>query len=126
MNQNKTSIIVVGGGSASGKTSLAKELHAELNKRNIETLLCSQDDYTTCPDVDTHSLIPISEYNFDTPHAIDTKHLFSDINKILTGKEVYMPKYYFGEKPKEYNVQHSGTPEIIILEGTFVFSDRGP
>lgn len=113
-------LITIAGGSASGKTSLANDLCITLQNTGIKTLLCSQDDYTICPNKDLKSTIPISEYDFDKPYAIDTKHLFSDVTKILNGKSVYMPKYYFGKKDKEYKVQNSGKPEIIILEGTFV------
>lgn len=115
-------LITIAGGSASGKTTIAKDLANFLNQSGIKTLLCSQDNYTICPSTDITSLVPISEYDFDKPYSIDTRHLFSDISKILNGKKVYMPEYHFGQKDKEYKKHYSGNPEIIILEGTFVLS----
>jgi uridine kinase len=120
MKEKEIKLITIAGGSASGKTTIANDINKYLQNNGINSLLISQDDYTLCPSVDLDLLIPISEYNFDRPYAIDTKHLFSDINKILRGNEVMLPKYYFGEKPKEYDAINSGKPDIVILEGTFV------
>lgn len=113
-------LITIGGGSASGKTTIAKDICDTLNNSGVKTLLCSQDNYTICPSTDVKLLVPISDYDFDKPYAIDIKHLFSDITEILNGKNIYMPEYHFGQKDKEYDKHYSGNPEVIILEGTFV------
>lgn len=113
-------LITIGGGSASGKTTIAKDICDTLNNSGVKTLLCSQDNYTICPSTDVNLLVPISDYDFDKPYSIDIKHLFSDITEILNGKNIYMPEYHFGQKDKEYDKHYSGNPEVIILEGTFV------
>ncbi len=115
-------LITIAGGSASGKSTIAKNLEEFLNDSGIKTIVCSQDNYTICPLADIKPLVSISEYNFDNPYSIDTKHLFSDITKMINGENVYMPEYYFGQKQKEYKKNFSGSPEVIILEGTFVLT----
>lgn len=117
MNNIKLSLIA--GGTASGKTTIAKNVHNRLLDMNINSLLISQDDYTICPVTDVQ-IKDIEKYDFDKPYAIDTRHLFSDITQLIEGNEIMMPKYYFGAKGKEYDVISSGQPEVILLEGTFV------
>lgn len=113
-------LILVAGGSASGKTTIAEEINSNLIELGVKSILCSQDNYTICPSKDLNLIVPISKYNFDKPYAIDTKHLFSDIGNLLKGNEVMFPKYHFGKSPKEYSHTPSGVPDVIILEGTFV------
>ena len=116
---NTSTLHLFAGGTASGKTTIAKEVNDYLSNKGINTLLISQDDYTICNLTDVN-IKDVANYDFDKPYAIDTKHLFSDITNLLNKQEVLLPKFYFGDKPKEYNVTKSGTPDVILLEGTFV------
>jgi len=114
--KNKPFVIGIAGGSGSGKTFF---LNCFLNHfKTDEICLISQDDY----------YIPVGEltqeqnklHNFDLPNAIDDKHFFTDIQKILNGETIYKKAYKFNKKNAEQEILEIKPASILIIEGLFI------
>lgn len=111
-------LILVGGGSCSGKTSFSSALSKYLG----DTLILSQDnyfiDYSMCSENELDS------ENFDIPEAFMTNLLVENIKDIIVGRQTKLPLYDFkchktGEW-KEYNDK----PKYIIVEGIMTFNSE--
>jgi uridine kinase len=106
-------IISISGGSASGKTTFAKELHQNLKN----SFLLSQDNYTK--DVSHLSLKEIEEYDFDQPDSIHSEELINNIKELKLKGKTKIPEYDFISakcKLKEIEIKK---PQYLILEGIF-------
>lgn len=111
----KTHLILIGGGTCSGKTTIAKAIGKKIG--NANTVIISHDNYYL--DLSHLSKEDIQQVNFDHPDAIDHEYLLSDIRKILSGKSVTIPDYNFityHRTPGTINIEN---PKVIILEGIF-------
>lgn len=112
MTKNK--IIVICGGSASGKTAVSQELC----KRNPEnTVLISQDEYYK-----TFNELTIEEkklINYDHPDAYDIELLVKNLIKLKMGESIENPLYSFSEYARTGTKTIFEKP-VIILEGMLV------
>jgi uridine kinase len=106
-------IISIGGGSASGKTTLAKELHASC----LNSFLLSQDHYTK--DVSHLTIDEISEYNFDHPEAVHGNILEQNISELFEFGVTKLPEYDFITAKCELFKKEVFKPDILIVEGIF-------
>ena len=104
-------LILITGGSASGKTHLANII---VDKFNGEAIRISQDVFYK-PGGD-------STRNYDLPEAFDLKLQRETIDKLIKGQEVELPIYDF---TKHDVVGHKKVKpaKYIIFEGLFAFND---
>jgi uridine kinase len=118
MNNQKAEpeIILVGGGSCSGKSTLAKNILRELSSCAFVEKITIDDYYRDLSDRDGEWL---NDYNFDSPDAIDAKLLFTHLKALLSGKHVKRQRYDF----KTHSISYPGTDvnpaAFIIVEGIF-------
>ena len=118
MNNQKTEpkIILVGGGSCSGKSTLAKNIFRELSPCTFVERISIDDYYKDLSDRDP---VLLNDYNFDSPEAIDSKLLFTHLKTLLSGKHVKRQHYDF----KTHSINYPGTEvnpaTFIIVEGIF-------
>ena len=111
-------ILLIEGGTSSGKSTLSQKLHTSL-KANFSVSLLKQDDYYK--DLTNLSNKEILNYNFDSPEAIDINLFCNDVALLSSGKRIEKRKYDFIEH-KTYNLKEWIYPaEILICEGLFVF-----
>jgi uridine kinase len=108
-------LILIGGGTSSGKTTIANQITSQLNNQNVYTF--SHDNYY----YDLANLTPeeIKKINFDHPDAIDSKSLISDVKKILAKEEIYIPDYDFITHRRIKGEYINNSYDVIILEGIF-------
>ena len=118
-NRKKAILIGVGGGTGSGKTSVAKALTREFGSKDV--LLIEQDSYYN--DISHMTFEERSLINFDHPDSVDFKLIREHISDVLKGNEIKVPIYDFKthlrtDKTSNYRGHH-----IIILEGILSLYD---
>lgn len=113
-------IVLVAGGTASGKTSIAKNL-IKIIGENSSTLL----------EIDNYYL-PKSEalaknkrwnvVNYDNPGSINWDLLLSDLNKLISGKDVMKSLYDYTKEnyTKEFITLKAN--DVIVVEGIFALA----
>ena len=117
----KPIVIGIAGGSASGKTSIAKKLkeHFSVTKHVV---IIRMDDYYK-----DQSSIPMEERletNYDHPFAFDNELLIEHLNKLLEGLPVEKPIYDFEKHNRKKETITVWPREIIILEGLLILNDE--
>jgi uridine kinase len=106
-------IISISGGSASGKTTLAKILNKEISN----SFLLSQDHYTK--DVSHLNDDELSKYNFDVPSAIHGDILIENIKELIKSGRTKIPEYDFETSSCKLFHKEIIKPQILIIEGIF-------
>ncbi len=115
MISKKARLILIGGGTCSGKTTMAKAIDKRLSDQ--KTVILSHDNYY-------HDLshVPHEEVvrvNFDHPKAIDHEYLISDMIQMLSGDAVTIPDYDFATHKRMEGTTCIADAEVVILEGIF-------
>lgn len=106
-------IILIGGGSCSGKSTIADSV-AEALRSDVS--VCSIDSYYK--DLSDISEDDIKDYNFDVPSAIDIESLVDDITMLTDGLAVHVPLYDY-QSHKRVGYKIVGPCKILIVEGLF-------
>ena len=81
----KPTIIGIAGGTASGKTTIAKKIYEQTKSYGTITLIRMDDYYKTFPN------IPVDERgnkNFDHPDSFETDLMIEDIKRLKNGEAV--------------------------------------
>jgi uridine kinase len=109
-------IIGVGGASGSGKTSVSSILKAQLPMLKVAAI--SGDSYykPLGHDVDA------SNYNFDTPAAIDFDLLADHLLELRTGAAVEIPHYDFATHSRLADTTLMHGVDVIIVDGIFTLA----
>ena len=113
--RSQSKLILIGGGSGAGKTSITKSLSTVLG-----------------PTLTT--VIPLDAYyrdrshmrqddplvgNFDSPDALDHELLDAHIRSLLTGKSIKRPRYNYQTHRREKERQPASPRQYLIIEGLF-------
>lgn len=116
-------VISIAGSSGSGKTSVAKDIIRDLNIPNV--LLLSMDNfYKPLRDPKLRKMAFESNYDFDSPTAIDMDMLYEVLRDLKTGKRTKIPIYSFVEHDRSRDkFINAYAPNIIILEGIYALYD---
>lgn len=106
-------IIGIAGGTASGKTTVVKEIVNSLPKG--EVVVIPQDSY-----YNDSSHIPVEErqfINFDHPDAFDWDLLVNHLSMLREGKAIEQPTYSYLTCTRGTETIHLEPRKIIIIEG---------
>ncbi|KAI2800933.1 hypothetical protein RDWZM_003984 [Blomia tropicalis] len=115
-------IIGVCGGSASGKTTVAKKIIEALDVPWV-TLL-SMDSFYKILNEEQHEMAHNNEYNFDHPDAFDFDLLIETLRKLKEGKRVEVPIYNFVTHSREKFTKTMYGANVIICEGILIFANQ--
>lgn len=115
--ERQARMVLLAGPSSSGKTTTAKRLAVLLMACGLRPYTISTDDYFVNR-VDT----PRDEngiYDFERVDAVDIPFFNEQMNALLRGEEVELPRYDFprGERVFEGRKLCIGPDDVIILEG---------
>jgi len=117
----KSVIIGIAGGSASGKTSIAKRLLKSFEETN-SVLIIRQDDYYK--DQSDMLMEERVKTNYDHPFAFDNDLLAQHLVCLIKGEEVEKPTYDFVNHTRSHVTEIIRPSDVIVLEGLFVLEDE--
>ena len=115
----KPTIIGIAGGTASGKTTIAKRLFDEASKNGSVSLI-RLDDYYFNMDKVVRSKTGM--LNYDHPDSYDIDYIMEHLNELKEGRSINKPIYDFvtHSRMSEYEVVEPSN--IIIVEGIMAFA----
>lgn len=115
----KTLIIGVAGGTASGKTSVAKALYDTFSYETIT--LISQDDYYN--DQSHMTMEERENVNYDHPLSMDSSLMANQLEQLILGKPIQKPTYDYANHTRSIQTELINPTKIIIIEGLFVLEN---
>ncbi len=111
-------IVMLAGPSSAGKTTTARKLCENLNKKGVKTYVLSLDDfYLNREDI---PYLPDGTQDYETVYALDLDLFTECVNKLLMGETVKNPVFDFttGKRSdKEFNEITLGKEDVVIIEG---------
>ena len=113
-------IILIGGGSASGKTYVLRKVLEKIPEDRITRI--SIDDYYK-----DFSVLPMEErvkVNFDHPKAFDWKLMNEQINDLKNGKTIEKPIYDFTIHGRSSKTEIVEPKELIVVEGIMALVNK--
>lgn len=113
-------MIGIAGGTASGKTSVAKAITADFSLDQIA--LIEQDSYYL--DLSHLSKEERDTFNFDHPNAVDFNLAKDHLSQLLKGNPIDVPIYDYTTHTPSGNNTHLDGQHIIILEGILALHDE--
>lgn len=109
-------VVGIAGGTASGKTTVARKLHEALETSGVSFI--DQDSYYRDLGHLTHE--ERREVNFDHPDAFDTDLLVAHLKALKTGQAIDKPVYDFVESTRTARTTPVVPAELILIEGILV------
>lgn len=117
----KPVVIGIAGGSASGKSSIAKILKEHF-KETQSVYIVRMDDYYK-----DQSDIPLEkryDTNYDHPFAFDTELLIEDIKKLKSGNSIEKPVYDFINHTRSTYTETVECSDVLVIEGLMALDDE--
>ena len=108
-------VVGIAGGTASGKTTVARKVRDALAAR---VSFLDQDSYYR--DLSDMNLDERREVNFDHPDAFDTELLVSHVRALREGQRIEKPVYNFVSSIREARTVPVEPGELILIEGILV------
>lgn len=113
-------IVLVGGGSSSGKSYVTKHVIEKIGEENI-CRLTIDDYYKDLTDVPMEARAKI---NYDHPKAFDWKLLRAQIQDLKNDKPIDKPVYDYVIHNRSDKVEHIVPKKIILVEGIMALVDK--
>ena len=116
----KPLLILVAGGSASGKSTVVEEI---LDRAGIDdVLIIKHDDYYY-----DQSDIPLDvrfQTNYDHPSSLDNALLINHLKQLIQGHSIDKPVYDFVNHTRSTSIEHIQPKPIIIVEGILILENE--
>jgi uridine kinase len=104
-------VLVIGGGTASGKSSIVSRFVAATGAAHL-----SHDRYYfDAPEPRGH--------DFDHPDALDTARLVADVERLKRGESVELPVYNFASHSRSIDTETMHPTPVLVVEGILVLAD---
>lgn len=115
--RKKVKVILIAGPSSSGKTTFGKRLSIQLMVNGIKPVNLSLDNYFV-----NRELTPRDEkgeYDYESIDALDIATFSDNINRLLQGEEVEIPKFSFETGQRYYDGEKlkMSRNTVVIIEG---------
>ena len=118
--ESKPIIFGVAGGTASGKTTVARKILQSVGTKRIAYI--PHDAYYR--DLTHLSLGERAAINFDHPNSLETKLMIKHIKSLLKGNAVQVPIYDFTRHTRtEESITVEPAP-IVLVDGILIFTKR--
>ncbi len=117
VDRGDVKFVLIAGPSSSGKTTFSHRLSIQLRTYGMIPHPIALDDYFVNRDKTPRD--ENGDYNFECLEAIDIKQFNEDMNRLLKGEAVELPKYNFKTGRREYNgnIKKLGPEDILVIEG---------
>ncbi len=112
-------VVGIAGGTASGKTTVARKIHQALSESRVAFI--DQDSYYK--DLSHLELSQRTAVNFDHPDAFDTPLLVSHILELKAGRAVEKPVYDYVKCTRTSGSVTVRPADIILVEGILVLHE---
>lgn len=119
-NNNKVSLIAIAGGSASGKTTVARKIAEACKDKDV--VFIEMDNYYK--DLSHLSIIERKKNNFDHPNAFDYQLLIHNLEQLLLGNKIEEPIYDFKVNTRSKKVKTIKPCDVIIFDGIFALENQ--
>ncbi|XP_076973693.1 uridine-cytidine kinase-like 1 isoform X2 [Tamandua tetradactyla] len=114
--------IGLGGGSASGKTTVARMIIEALDVPWV--VLLSMDSFYKVLTQQQQEQAAHNNFNFDHPDAFDFDLIIATLKKLKQGKSVQVPVYDFTTHSRKRDWKTLYGANVIIFEGIMAFADK--
>ena len=115
----KTTIIGIAGGTASGKSTLAKKIYDKSSNYGSVALIKIDDYYKV---LDHLTLEEREKVNYDHPSSLDIDFFLSQLNELKNGKAIEKPIYDFSAHNRSSETVIINPSNVIIVEGILIFA----
>ncbi|MBO8140290.1 MAG: uridine kinase [Thermosipho sp. (in: Bacteria)] len=108
-------VIGIGGGTGSGKTTVANKINEIIGKENC--VILPMDNYYR-----DMSHVPLEErkkYNYDHPDMIEHSLMVKHLEDLINHKSIQLPEYDFAQYTRTGNFLVLNPKPVIIVEGIF-------
>jgi uridine kinase len=115
--RDQVKLILIAGPSSSGKTTSSNRIAIQCRTLGLNPIVVEMDNYFVSRD--KTPLDENGEYDFESLYAMDLEFLNQQLNDILAGKEVELPKFDFvkGERFPSGKKIRMTEKDILIMEG---------
>lgn len=120
MAQEKPIVFGVAGGTASGKTTVARTILRAVGAERI-AYLPHDAYYRDRPDL---TFAERAALNYDHPNSLETKLMIKHIKQLLSGSPVAMPVYDFASHRRTTETLLVEPSPIILVDGILIFTRR--
>ena len=116
-NGNRVKLVLISGPSSSGKTTFSKRLSVQLMTNGLRPYPISLDNYFV--DREDTPRDENGDYDYESLYALDLELFNNQLQALLRGEEVELPRFNFTLGKKEYKGDKLRIDEhtILILEG---------
>ena len=110
-------VVLISGPSSSGKTTFSKRLSVQLAACGLKPYPISMDDYFV--DREKTPKGPDGEYDFESVYALNIPLLSHDLENLIAGNEVELPRYNFHTGKSEKSGVHLKVDNtmFLVIEG---------
>lgn len=123
-SQPDKKFVMIAGPSSSGKTTFSHRLSIQLRAKGLIPHPIAVDNYfvnRVDSPRDEHG-----NYNYEVLECLDLKQFNQDMNDLLAGKTVELPRYNFVTGEREYKGDYLtlGQEDILVIEGIHCLNDK--
>lgn len=123
-SQPDKKFVMIAGPSSSGKTTFSHRLSIQLRAKGLIPHPIAVDNYfvnRVDSPRDEHG-----NYNYEVLECLDLKQFNQDMNDLLAGKTVEIPRYNFVTGEREYKGDYLrlGSEDILVIEGIHCLNDK--
>lgn len=115
----KPTIIGIAGGTASGKSTIAKRLYDQASKLGPVALIKIDDYYYNVDRIPKNEL---GHANYDHPDSYDSSLICKDLESLKNGIAIEKPIYDFVTHSRKKETERVEPANIIIVEGIMTFA----
>ncbi len=117
VSRGKVKVVLLAGPSSSGKTSTSLRISLQCKVHGLNPIPIELDNYFV--DREQTPRLPNGEYDYECLEAMDIALLNSQLNDLIAGKEVVIPRFDFKQGRKFYDGKALSLKgnDILILEG---------
>lgn len=124
IRRKEVKVVLIAGPSSSGKTTFSRRLCIQLAAKGLKPHPLSLDNYYK-----NRSDCPVDEdgnYDFERLEALDLELLHKDLDAMMAGEEIELPRFSFIRGIREYHGDRIRLQkdDILVVEGIHALNDR--